>query len=241
MSQLVLPDRMQLLPLFVMCMFKSSILRSGIPERVAGTSTVRMTPSGDERAQSIYYMSNAQPATSLMMVNPLVLSVIEAYESEAGDGDWVPSQVDLRFGCVQLPRPTPASVESLRDDGVYLVDNGIRVYLYLGRLVPPETRDALLRVSRSGGTHDASPPIRQLLDRLLWQLHVNVSAVHGADSDIRPTAPPLVYILQQEEHKGLMEQDVLNLMVEDAMASEPDYVDFLCTVHRRVRERIPAK
>jgi hypothetical protein len=50
-----------------------------------------------------------------------------------------------------------------------------------------------------------------------------------------------VTVREQEGHPSSLEQNVLNLMIDDGMAGERDFVEFLCTLHRRIRERVDAK
>jgi hypothetical protein len=238
----MLPEKMQLLPLFALSLFKGPLLRAGIPQRIASTSSVRMSPTGDERAYYIFHLSNLSAATTFFMVYPLILPITcDNRIDVAPNGSFISFDVDPKFGYVQLPQPSKPSVESLRDDCMYLVDCGLCVYLHVGRLTPPTIRDDVLRSLDNRASEENSSNEYEFLKNMLWQLRAYVSPSHGSVSDLRPTVPAVIPVIQGESQKSPREQEVLNLMIEDSMAGEPDYVDFMCMVHRQVRERIQAK
>lgn len=229
MSQLLLPEKLQLFPLFCMSLLKSPMLRYGIPRRNQGV--MKMSPTGDERAFYDFHMGQTSPATTMMMVHPNIFSIRDAID---GVGGWNPPEVADHHGYVTLPGTTslPPSMESLADDGIYLIDSGLTIYLYMGKLAPEDIKEQLLS--------DSPCDLKLLVERLVWQMRAYTSVTRGSESELRPNVPPLVKIEEREGHQTPLEQDVLNLMVDDGMGGEKDYVEFLCTLHRRVRERVDA-
>lgn len=228
MGQLILPEKMQLLPLFCMCLLKSPLLRPSLPRMIPGMHASVLTPTNDERAFYNWHVGQVIPSLAMLMVHPNVFSVLNVDDTV---GQWHgPDEVEQVNGFVVMPPTIGPSMESLEDDGVYLVDDGLRIFLYIGRLVAGNVKQALL---------EGEPTeLKQLIEALVYQMRVFSSNTRGSESELRPTWVPIVRVMQQEGHQSLMEADVLNLMVADATAGEKDYVDFLCTLHRRIRERV---
>jgi len=228
LGQLLLPEKFQLLPLFCMSLLKSPMLRSGIPRQVNGV--VKWSPSGDERAYFNFHMAQTSPATTMLMVHPNIFSIANV---DDGVGEWNASDIAENHGFVKMPGTGLPSMESLQDDGIYLIDSGLTIYLYVGKLTPPGVKQQLLS--------DSNVDLKSLVDRLVWQMRAFSSVTRGTESELRPNVPPLVTVIEQEGRQTTLEQDVLNLMVDDGMAGEKDYVEFLCSLHRRIRERIENK
>lgn len=202
-GQLMLPSRLQLLPLFCMCLLKRPLLVPGFPCRDQSSAGARIQPSGDERGYFNFQLLQSNPSTCMILLYPNIYSIDSLDNREYSSNGSMPPTV----------RP---SMESFQDDGMYLVDDGLRVFLYMGRLVPEATKETWTR-------HEA-------LDRWLRQLRRN-----------RPNYPAVIPVLQQSDHQGLRETDILNLMVEDASAGEKDYVAFLTHMHRDIRNRLQSK
>ena len=62
-----------------------------------------------------------------------------------------------------------------------------------------------------------------------------------SETELRPTYAPIVSQIKRHGHEAPLESNVLGLLVNDAIADEKDYVDFLCTLNRRIRERLGMK
>ena len=226
-SQLLLPEKLQLLPLFCMCLLKSPMLRPGIPRRSQMTQANQVSPSANERAFFIWHVANVNPFAALLMVHPNIFSVDSSSE---GIGEW--QQGPEGSGFVRMPDPILPSMASLKDGGVYLLDNGFRVFLYIGR-------DASEEAKALASSRDSE--LGSLVERFVWQMRAFTSTSRGSESELRPTYAPIVTIMERHGHEAPLESNVLELMVDDAIAGEKDYVDFLCTLHRRIRERLGMK
>jgi protein transport protein SEC24 len=229
-GKMILPDKLQLFPLFCMCLLKSPMLRAGTPRRMHGQT--KMSPTGDERAYSIFHLVQAGPGMSMLMVHPNVFSITNTSD---GVGRWNSSGVQGYPGYIKMPEPGVPSMETLEDDGVYLIDSGLTIYLYIGKLAPMTVKQQLL------GDDSDSSDLMSLVNRLVWQMRSFTSRGRGRESELRPNVPPLVTVAEQEGHQTSLEQDVLSLMINDGMAGEKDFTEFLCSLHRRIRERVEAK
>jgi len=225
-EQLLLPDTLQLLPLFCMCLMKSPMLRPGVPTRIGGTDSVTIRPSSDTRAFFIWHASRSTPMTALMLVYPRIFYVDFL---TSGMGDWQIAEVPEHIGFVRLPNPVAPSIEALEDDGIYLIDNGLRIFLYIGKDVDDELKQA----ARGRPLAEWNPAA----DSILWQLRAYSSINRGCESECRPTYASLTPVCQEEGHRGILEPAVLDCMVDDAAGAE-DYVDFLIQLHRNVRAKV---
>jgi hypothetical protein len=63
-------------------------------------------------------------------------------------------------GLVWMPNTLNPSMESLQDDGLYLIDDGIHIYLYIGKLVPDEIKHAAT-------CSDENTRIQEIIGRLV--------------------------------------------------------------------------
>jgi protein transport protein SEC24 len=234
MGQLLLPEKMLQLPLYCMCMLKSSMLRPSNHRTIPGTQASILAPTNDERAYYIYHLSQAMPSYATLMAHPNVFSIGPYLMGMDDDsvGVWqTPAEVDNANGFVRMPHTIPPSIELLSDDGIYLIDDGLRFYLFVGRSVPDEIKNQVL------GKQYQSSEVLQRLEPLLYQMRVYASSTRGSESELRPMWAPLVRV-QQQQNQSALEAEVLSLMVADGNSGEKDYVDFLCAFHRRIRERM---
>jgi protein transport protein SEC24 len=240
MGQLILPEKMSLLPLYCMCLLKSLMLRPSSQRMIPGMQASVISPTNDERAYFNYNVSQCLSSFAILMVHPYVFS-IAPYLMDADDnlsGQWqAPDEIEQANGLVRMPDTIGPSMEFLSDDGIYLIDDGLRVFLYVGRFVPDQIKQEFMDPQRT------SSELKQRIDVLLHQLRVFASTTRGNESELRPTWAPLVRVLQhpegpQQQRQATLETDVWDLMVADANSGEKDYVDFLRNFHRKIRERI---
>jgi protein transport protein SEC24 len=227
--QMVLPEKLQLFPLYCMCLMKSPIFRPGMARRDAQTQAVRMSPTGDDRALFVHYLANVSSSTSMLMVHPNIFSVLG---NESGTAEFESHHGPEQVGFVRMPQPILPSMASLEDDGVYLLDSGLQIFFYVGKTAPDEIKE----MARSHQIDQA-----ELLHNFVWQMRTFNGTNQGSEGSVRPTHVPVVSIIQQDGHDAPMEADVLNLLVDDAVSGEKDYNDFLCGLHQRIQDRLKAK
>lgn len=248
-GQLILPDKLQLLPLFCMCLLKTPMLRNSIVRRDDNAMSATMSPSGDERAYYIYHLLQTTPMTAMLMVHPNVFSV--SATNESGVGDWLRANNTEVVGSVRMPPPLLPSMESLEEDGIYLIDNGLAIYLSVGRYVSEETKEKLEAYYNTDNTSynnnlDANDDDDLIvsINKLVWQMRAFSSVTRGCESELRPTAwVPVIPVIavsmegHQQTKQSPLEAELQAFLVNDASpAGDKDYVDFLCILHRRIRE-----
>lgn len=108
-GQLILPESLRLLPLYTLGFLKHSILADGVP--------------ADERCALFNHITSMSCSVSAPLIVPRLFSVL----------DITPEQCvyDLQ-GQVSLPASALLSSETIRPDGVYLLDNARRLILWIG-------------------------------------------------------------------------------------------------------------
>jgi protein transport protein SEC24 len=143
---------------------------------------------------------------------------------------------------VQLPTTVNASMTCLEDDGIYLVDNGLVIYLFVGKEVSEDVMQELYHLPISLSMSSASQTVTeysQRVRRLVWQLRSFCSVgSSGSRSEVRPVFPAVIPCRQGDPRDLLFEQELMYWMVDDPSGGEKDYMDFLCKLHRLIRDTI---
>eukprot|EP00128_Syssomonas_multiformis_P002141 Colp12_sorted_trinity150504_noHs@25632 len=129
-----------------------------------------------------------------------------------------------------LPDSLRLSYERLEDDGVYLLENGLVMQMWLGRAVDPQWLEQVFGV--------ASP---QALDVTLTDLPVLANPLSQRVRDIveqvrseRERFLKLDIIRQ----KDATESRFIHYMLEDKGLDTMSYVDFLCYIHRQIQSNL---
>lgn len=247
-GQLILPEKMQLLPLFCMCILKSQMLRTTIsqPQIKSGSSSSQRplpTPTCDERSHYTYHMGmTVTPTTSMLMVHPYIYSIPyrldNAQNTAIGQYFNNDTRDEMLLGYVHMPEIVPPSRNMIQDDGVYIIDDGISLYLYIGKNVPNDVKGALMdyvdqqHQDQREERIEASSLVlylRHVLNFLLWQVRALSSVTHD-DNEIRSTYPSIT----------LIDDDMMiyydRLLVHDpTMYGEKDYIDFLVQLYKQIK------
>mmetsp|Transcript_1759 Transcript_1759/g.3536 ORF Transcript_1759/g.3536 Transcript_1759/m.3536 type:complete len:329 (+) Transcript_1759:68-1054(+) len=255
-GQLILPESLQLLPLFCLSLRKSRMFRnSSVPFKAA-------FPTADERAYHIFYGRMVCPNLSLQCVHPNLLQVSDM---RTRDGEWITPPVlqannyageevvaaSMEPVC-QLPKSMNPSIACLDEKGMYVLDDRFTFYLFIGKDVPEPKWQELLSVSTSagaqrvGGEWVSNVPMGELslasteaghkLRNILYQLRRLNSPNATLAIDARHTHAPLVLVFVGRG--SVFEEEMDSLLVDDPVGHEKSYVDFLCDVHKSVRQKL---
>lgn len=267
-GQLILPETLQLLPLFCLSLKKSPMIRQSVGKNAAGVRIGKPSPNADERAYYLLFGASVSPSMAMLLVHPNVFPITCLKD---GEGEWVfPSSATGTFQqrsveenkvyeasiqpYVQLPRIVQPSVACLEEDGIYIIDDGLSLFVYVGREVSSDVRKELLFYSDCPQIGDISGAQRVIYKtistssdygkrvmRMIWQMRTFCST-SGNASSVRPTFSPLFLIMAKgqdvDDRTNQAEEHVMSLLVDDSTNEEGGYVDFLCLLHRRIREAI---
>lgn len=197
-GQLILPESMKLLPLYLNCMLKCDAI-SGGPELTT-----------DDRSFAMLSLGSMDVASTVACFYPRLLPLHE--------GD--PEEMPVALRC---------SIEKVRDDGVYLLENGIHMFLWIGMAVDPNFLQdvfaqpvaARIDVSKTS-LLELNTPASQRVRRIIEEVRQE-----------RQRYMKLTLVRQGDKLELVFRQ----FLVEDRQSDgSPSYVDFLCHLHKEIRD-----
>lgn len=198
-GQLILPECMKLLPLYLNCLLKSDALAGG-PELTT-----------DDRSFAMLSLCSMDVASTVAYFYPRLLPLH-----------------DLDVDSVELPVALRCTAEKIREDGCYLLENGIHMFLWIGMAVDP---DFLQNVF--------AQPVAARIDidkTSLLELNTPISRrVRDVIARVRmerQRCMRLTLVRQGDKMELVFRQ----FLVEDRHGDlGPSYVDFLCHLHKEIR------
>jgi len=209
-GQLILPESLKLLPIYILALIKNTVLRPGsdvIP---------------DERAYLFSLLNSIPVSLSTPFIYPRLFA-IHNIPKECGI-----VEID---GNVKLPPLVRLSNEALTSDGAYLLENGQQMFLWLGKNLPSTF---LLDVFNNPGPveslNTSELPFWPLENDVSQRIHTIINWIHQHRSSYQE-----VNILKQ--HDASEGSFFLNL-VEDKGHDTMSYVDFLCHIHRQIQTKL---
>lgn len=113
-GQLILPECMKLLPLYVSCMMKNDALSGG------------SDMSCDDRSYVMQFVQIMDLPTSVFYFYPRLIPI---HDVNPNDDD--------------IPAPIRCTMEKLSDDGAYILENGIHMFIWIGLSLAPEFTQAV--------------------------------------------------------------------------------------------------
>ncbi|KZV15101.1 protein transport protein Sec24-like [Dorcoceras hygrometricum] len=120
-GQLILPEALKLLPLYILALLKSSGLRSD--GRI------------DDMSFWINYVSPLPTPLVIPLVYPRMIGIHDLDEKDSESNDSI------------IPTSIPLSSQNVVDEGVYLLENGIECLIYAGESVQPNILQKLFSIS----------------------------------------------------------------------------------------------
>ncbi|XP_034532534.1 protein transport protein Sec24D isoform X2 [Notolabrus celidotus] len=199
-SQLILPSAMKVLPVYM-----NSLMKSG---PLVGSTEL----STDERAhQRLSVMAMGVEDTQLLLYPRLV------------------PLHNMDTGSEALPAPVRCSEEGLTDSGMYLLENGHSMFLWLGQASPPDLVQNIFNVPSLGhlqGNMCSLPELDNPLSK-------KVRSIINELLEKRPNSMKLQIVRQRDKPEMLFRQ----FLVEDkSLHGGASYMDFLTYVHREIRQ-----
>ena len=206
-GQLILPECMKLLPLYTNCLLKSDALSGGADVGC------------DERAFLMGALSSMDVLSSVVFFYPRLLPLHEMHHSEA------------------MPDPIRCSIDKIRDDGVYLLENGMYLFLYVGLAADPDFIQKLFGVSTAAQINIENSYLEVLDNPISQRVHRVIEQVRTE----RSRQYMRLVIVRQRDKMDIL---VRHYLCEDrsgpgqsGSASDMNfsYVDFLCHMHKEIR------
>jgi hypothetical protein len=249
MTDLLVPDSLQLWPLFVMSALKSPLLRPSRPRPGDGTRSMTPSPRGDERAYYFCCARKIMPAMALALVHPYIFdlgSSLTTNTTVSTASERIPTSLLFEWNnlrhpdkfldstianlksspVVQFPTPLPATVSNLAEDGIYLLATCFALYVLMD--VPSSSSS-----SRNVDADMLARKVHHAVTQLqLW------SQVGREPKCLRPTASlPVVEIIHRPpHHDSAPYQGLLRWMLLDATSHEPDFNIFCRELNQKIQK-----
>ncbi|XP_015802499.3 protein transport protein Sec24D [Nothobranchius furzeri] len=199
-SQLILPDSMKVLPVYMNSLMKTSPL--------VGSTEL---PT-DERAHQRQSLMTMGVEETQLLLYPRLLPLH-----------------NIDPGSEAVPAPVRCSEERLLDSGMFLLENGHSMFLWLGQASPPDLTQNLFNVPSLAHLQDNTCVLPELDNLLSKKIHSIISEL----LEKRPNSMKLQIVRQRDKPEMVFRQ----FLVEDkGLHGGASYVDFLCYVHREIRQ-----
>lgn len=207
-GQLILPESLKLLPLFALGITKLPCFRTD--------------SRADSRAVWIARLLSAPPFRVLPALHPRFMQI-------PYDNLGVPESQS------QLPDRLWLTAEKLQPEGIFILENGYDVYVYVGPGVSRDTCTALLGVARPEAVDESQsqwgsgPPVLETpLNRHVHEILLEIRRQRQS------------YMHLRLMHRGHPQETAfLASLIEDRSPSAGmSYVEFLCLLHRKIQNKL---
>uniref|UniRef100_K1QNY7 Transport protein Sec24C n=1 Tax=Magallana gigas TaxID=29159 RepID=K1QNY7_MAGGI len=199
MGQLILPESMKLLPLYSNCVVKSDALQGG--------SEI----STDDRSFLMLKLNSMDVSSTQVFFYP---RLIPMHDLES-HGDRIPAAIRC-------------SVERLRDNGVYLLENGLSMFLWIGHNVEPQWVQKVFSVQSAAQIDIDKCKLNDLDNPVSQKLRDAINSIRGE----RCRYMKLTIVRQRDK----LEPWFNHFLVEDkGNNGSASYVDFLRHIYGEIR------
>ncbi|XP_023785197.1 protein transport protein Sec24C isoform X2 [Cyanistes caeruleus] len=199
-GQLILPECMKLLPVYLNCVLKSDVLQPG-PEVTT-----------DDRAYIRQLVTSMDVAETNVFFYPRLLPLTKA-------------DVDSD----SLPAAIRNSEERLSKGDIYLLENGLNVFVWVGVSVQQGLIQNLFGVSSFSQISNALSTLPVMENPFSKKVRSIVDMIQGQ----RSRYMKLIIVKQEDKLEMLFK----HFLVEDkSLSGGASYVDFLCHMHKEIRQ-----
>ena len=134
-----LAEPLKLLPLYTLAMMKNVAFRGGTDVHP------------DERTQAFHLINQMWTSTSKYFIYPRMFSLHDmgadcGYPFEETTDDDTPDDAFAGRTRTLLPQTLPLSIDNLSSDGIFLLDNGVDMFIWVGRSADQSTVNSLFGV-----------------------------------------------------------------------------------------------
>ncbi|KAJ3166384.1 COPII subunit [Geranomyces variabilis] len=209
--QLLVPENLKLLPLLILGLLKNATFRA--------TSTI---PS-DVRSYLMAMLYVLPPELSIAQIHPRFWA-LHTLEPQAG----LPGP----DGTIVYPATMNLSSEKLERHGLYLLENGLDMFLWVSRGVSPE----LIHQLFDKQSYDAIQVGKTTLPALQNDFSVRVNNIIGKVREVRlqmMTTYPHLYVVKEDGEPSIRMQ-FLSQLIEDRIDASYSYHQFLTVLRERL-------
>nr|XP_014086954.1 protein transport protein Sec24C [Bactrocera oleae] len=198
-GQLILPECLKLLPLYVSCLLKN--------DAISGGSDMTL----DDRS---YVMQFVQTMDLNMSVSYLYPRFIPIHNIDIDDNE--------------LPMSIRCTHEKMSEDGAYILENGVHLFVWLGQSLPQTFIQPLFGVQCTQqvnaerfaitGETPLAQRVRNIIDTIMKERTRNMRVTCVRQND-------------------KLESVFRHFLIEDrGTDGSPSYVDFLCHMHKEIKD-----
>ncbi|KAL5234430.1 hypothetical protein ACI65C_001840 [Semiaphis heraclei] len=202
-GQLILPECMKLMPLYVNCLIKSDAM-SGGPDLTV-----------DDRWYNMHLVITADIPTTLGYFYPRLIPIHTLADEKILDD-------------VPIPDQLRCSIEKFAENGAYILENGVYMFLWLGMGLSQTFLSDVFGVQNIAYVsteHFAIPVLDNPLNKAIRQVLSKIQKE-------RSHTMRLSIIRQKDKIETVMR----HFLVEDhGIDNSPSYVEFLCHMHKEIR------
>lgn len=199
-GQLILPECMKLLPVYLNCVLKSDVLQPGAEVTTDDRAYVRqLVTSMDVAETNVFFYPRLLPLTKSPIESTTEPPAIRASEERLSNGD------------------------------IYLLENGLNLFIWVGAGVQQGVVQSLFNVS-SFSQITSGLSILPVLDNPLSK------KVRGLIDSLRAQRSRYMKLIVVKQEDKL-EMVFKHFLVEDkSLSGGASYVDFLCHMHKEIRQ-----
>ncbi|ORX44709.1 hypothetical protein BCR36DRAFT_301198 [Piromyces finnis] len=207
-GQLILPESFKLLPLFILCILKLGAFRLDLD-------------SPDVRVNALRLLGNMNTPTLMSLLYPKIYDLNNL--EEIGDPD--------ANGNIKLPSRVRAYEKSIKTNGIYLLENGLQMILWIGKSVPEQYIKDIFNVE-SIDKVDSRMHLLPILD------NPNSKKVRAILAKVQSQSKCFLELkIIRNQIDSLMDIRFNNSLVEDK-TTYMSYVEYLCYIHKHIQNEI---
>jgi protein transport protein SEC24 len=218
-----LPESLELFPMYILAMMKNVAFRGGTDVHP------------DERVQAFYHINQMWVDKSKTFIYPKLFA-LHTMEEDVGypnedASDDAPEDTYAGRSNIILPKVLTLTIDSLCSDGIYLLDNGVEFFFWVGREAYQNYVESLFGVPALDGVDPAQLIVQTEGDEFSSRVGSIMAALRETDGDPY-VIPPKTTIVREGD--GHMEQRFFWFLVEDRASFQGgtySYEDFVAFVN----------
>jgi len=212
-AQLILPESLKVLPIYIFAIFKAHMLR------ISG----EIKP--DERSYDLHKFTRYPCNVLSNLWYPKLISLHDIYESK----EFAAGSLVEETQRIIVPANIAATDEKIDDNGIYLLDNNETIYIYVRKEAEPELIQSLFGV-------ESFEDLAQLTAFPQFVETDYFYRVNNIIDSLRKYKNGSYQNVRIIPEKDPMEAYFMYLLMEDERGG-PSYSAYLCDVHKMIQSR----
>jgi len=231
-----IPEHLNLLPLYLMGLIKNVAFRGGTDVHPDERISAHMTLNSMAIFECLKFLHPHFFSVDSMAPN-VGLPILESYVT---DGKDVKDQIVGR-NKILLPKMLNLSIERLSSVGIYLLDNGIDMYLWVGKASNLTLINSLFNCESLENANMETVKLVKFGNDIASRLDAIICVLREEISDVTPTTPKIHIIREGDDSAEI--RFFWNLIEDTAQfnGGTYSYMDFMQFVRRGADDSIPQR